>query len=259
MTETTTELFSQRLDASFFDAVQSNVIDRMREAGLDAVFTVDPEDVAYLTGFFHHPCERPVAVWLEATGRCLLLVPVLERDHAESQNARAEILDYAEFPGLESPYAVLARAVDPAVRRVGHSTTISYERLAAAADALDRVTLSPTGLIMEARYIKHPGEIALHQEAARITDAMIVAGVELITDAIADGQCVASTETGEMLLNMPESKAMTLTETLSAVFFIMEAIKANGYELSTMGEAAKNFIANWESEKYRKSLAGKKG
>ena len=79
------------------------------------------------------------------------------------------------------------------------------------------------------------------------------------TDAIADGQCVASTETGEMLLNMPESKAMTLTETLSAVFFIMEAIKANGYELSTMGEAAKNFIANWESEKYRKSLAGKKG
>ncbi len=187
MTETTTELFSQRLDASFFDAVQSNVIDRMREAGLDAVFTVDPEDVAYLTGFFHHPCERPVAVWLEASGRCLLLVPVLERDHAESQNARAEILDYAEFPGLESPYDVLARHIDPAVRRVGHSTTITYERLAAATDAMSRVTLIPTGLIMEARYIKHPGEIALHQEAARITDAMIVAGVALISEAVADG------------------------------------------------------------------------
>ena len=33
---------------------------------------------------------------------------------------------------------------------------------------------------------------------------------------------------------------------------------ANGKTLSTMGEAAKKFIANWESEKYRKSLAGKK-
>ena len=58
---------------------------------------------------------------------------------------------------------------------------------------------------------------------------------------------------------MDGRKAKTLTETLIAVLFIMEHIKAAGYEVSTMGEAAKNFIANWESEKYRKSLAGKKG
>ena len=38
----------------------------------------------------------------------------------------------------------------------------------------------------------------------------------------------------------------------------LEHIRKAGYELSTMGEAAKKFIANWESEKYRKSLAGKK-
>ena len=37
-----------------------------------------------------------------------------------------------------------------------------------------------------------------------------------------------------------------------------DVYKRQGYELSTMGEAAKKFIANWESEKYRKSLAGKK-
>ncbi len=76
---------------------------------------------------------------------------------------------------------------------------------------------------------------------------------------IEDGQCVASSKTGHMLMRMPEKKAQTLTETLTAVCFIMETIRANGYTLSTMGEAAKNFIANWESEKYRKSLAGKKG
>ena len=76
---------------------------------------------------------------------------------------------------------------------------------------------------------------------------------------IPENQGVASTKTGELLMNMGEKKAQTLTETLTAVFFVMEHIKAAGYELSTMGEAAKNFIANWESEKYRKSLAGKKG
>ena len=74
---------------------------------------------------------------------------------------------------------------------------------------------------------------------------------------IPEGKAVASTKTGELVMNMPLRQAQTLSETLTAVFFVMEHIKAAGYPLSTMGEAAKNFIANWESEKYRKSLAEK--
>lgn len=73
-----------------------------------------------------------------------------------------------------------------------------------------------------------------------------------------DGQCVADTQTGEMLLFMDAKKAQTITETLTAVLFIMENIETAGYTVSSMGEAAKHFIANWESEKYRKSLAAAK-
>ena len=72
------------------------------------------------------------------------------------------------------------------------------------------------------------------------------------------GQAVASSKTGELLMQMDAKKALTLTETLTAVFFILAHIRKAGYAVSTMGEAAKSFIANWESEKYRKSLAGKK-
>ena len=61
-----------------------------------------------------------------------------------------------------------------------------------------------------------------------------------------------------MVFNMAASKAQVIAETLTAVVFIADAIRKNGKTLSTMGEAAKKFIANWESEKYRKSLAGKK-
>ena len=57
---------------------------------------------------------------------------------------------------------------------------------------------------------------------------------------------------------MPAGKAQVIAETLTAVVFICRQIERNGYTLSTMGEAARAFIANWESEKYRKSLAGKK-
>ena len=77
-------------------------------------------------------------------------------------------------------------------------------------------------------------------------------------ETIFDGQAVASSKTGQMLMQMDGKKALTRTETLCAVFFVMEHIRKAGYTVSTMGEAAKKFIANWESEKYRKSLAGKK-
>lgn len=64
--------------------------------------------------------------------------------------------------------------------------------------------------------------------------------------------------TGKASYRMPAKQALTMEETLTAVVFIMEHIKEHGYQLSTMGEAAKAFIANWESEKYRKSLVGGK-
>ena len=70
--------------------------------------------------------------------------------------------------------------------------------------------------------------------------------------------CLADPETGRVVFNMAASKAQVIAETLTAVVFIVDAIRKNGRTLSTMGEAAKKFIANWESEKYRKSLAGKK-
>ncbi|MBR5587213.1 MAG: class II aldolase/adducin family protein [Clostridia bacterium] len=72
-----------------------------------------------------------------------------------------------------------------------------------------------------------------------------------------DGECSMDISNGSLVLKMNEKKALTITETITAVLFISENISKSGYTLSSMGEAAKNFIANWESEKYRKSLAGK--
>lgn len=77
-------------------------------------------------------------------------------------------------------------------------------------------------------------------------------------EEIAEGTCCMDSKTGKVVFRMSDSKAQVIAETLTAVTFIMEHVSASGCGLSTMGEAAKDFIANWESEKYRKSLAGKK-
>ena len=64
--------------------------------------------------------------------------------------------------------------------------------------------------------------------------------------------------TGKLSFAIPKAQASVITQTLAAVLFIQEQIEKKGYTLSTMGEKAKQFIANWESEKYRKSLLGAK-
>lgn len=181
--------FSQRLAPEFFDCVQGRVIERLVADGLAAILTDDPEDVAYLTGFFHHPCERPVAVWLQADGRCVLLLPELEREHAEAQRARAEFAVFDEYPGVRPPFAALAELVGPlpTTTRVGFGTGISHARLSAARQAVGTADWQPSSVITEARYRKLDEEIALHAEAARITDLMITGGVALITEAISSG------------------------------------------------------------------------
>ena len=88
---------------------------------------------------------------------------------------------------------------------------------------------------------------------------MFLTGAFRITAELPEeGCCTVNPETGRVLFNMPAAKAQVIAETLTAVVFICRQIEAHGYTLSTMGEAAKAFIANWESEKYRRSLAGKK-
>lgn len=85
----------------------------------------------------------------------------------------------------------------------------------------------------------------------------LVGSFSMDREQVEEGQCVAWTDTGRVRMRMDAKKAQVMAETLTAVVFIIEHIRAAGHPLSTMGEAAKNFIANWESEKYRKSLAGK--
>ena len=76
--------------------------------------------------------------------------------------------------------------------------------------------------------------------------------------SIEEGQAVSNTANGELVMRMGAGKAQTLAETMTTIFFIMETIQKAGYQVSTMNDAARDFISNWESEKYRKSMSDKK-
>ncbi|MGB3829963.1 MAG: Xaa-Pro peptidase family protein [Ornithinimicrobium sp.] len=174
--------FNQRLPRDFYDTVQHRLREHLSEAGLDALLTDVPEDVAYLTGFFHHPCERPVAVLIDPSST-ILLVPRLEEEHAQAQDSVAQVLTYPEYPGTTPPWEFLARAI-PAPARLGVPGSLTLERQRALRAAFPGADLVETDLIVRARYVKHPAELVLHQEAGRITDVMLTAGIALVRDRV---------------------------------------------------------------------------
>ena len=80
--------------------------------------------------------------------------------------------------------------------------------------------------------------------------------LQLIGENAAEG-CFTIRPDGTLELHMPEKKAKTLSETVAAVVFICNALYSRGLTPVTLDDAARKFIDNWESEKYRKSLASK--
>ena len=178
--------FHQRLDSSFYEAVQRQVRARLETAGLDGIVLDHPDDVAYLTGFFHHPCERPVVAYIGKDEPAVLLVPALEREHAAWQHAAADVVTYPEYPGVTEPLQILAGAVPPP-SRVGVGPSMSIARLQLLRGAFPATKLIPSDIVTLQRLVKLPQEIELHQEAARITDLMLEAGVAMVLDALRAG------------------------------------------------------------------------
>jgi Xaa-Pro dipeptidase len=74
----------------------------MDAAGFDALVVFYPARIAYLTGFHHVPTERPIALVL-GHGYSALVVPAVEKEHAESLAGIDRVIVYFEYPGDRHP------------------------------------------------------------------------------------------------------------------------------------------------------------
>src|SRR5262249_38970010 len=161
--------FRQRLQPDFYRSLQDDMRARMIEAGLSLLLVDHHQDVAYATGFQHYPNERPVAFALTRDGG-FLLIPELERDYAQLQRAVAEPVVYAEFPGVDRPFDVLARAVGRLSGRAGYSGATASGRVREIKAAFAGLDWQESAIVDDMRLMKRPEEIVLHREASRISD-----------------------------------------------------------------------------------------
>ena len=99
--------------------------------GLDALCVFYPARIAWLTGFHFIPTERPVALLLAPGGFSTLVVPAVEKEHAESVPGIDQVDVYFEYPGdrhpMERVRSVLASAGASAQRTAAdHDGAIEY-------------------------------------------------------------------------------------------------------------------------------------
>ena len=142
----------------------------MERTGLDALVVFYPARIAYLTGFHHLPTERPVAFALGPGGRCALVVPAVEKEHAERVSGIDQVEVYFEYPGDQHPMhrvARVLRSLGAQPRRIGADHDGVVPRWGYRGPRLSEVTgARPTDvepLIEALRRVKSPAELACIQ------------------------------------------------------------------------------------------------
>jgi Xaa-Pro aminopeptidase len=139
-------------------------------AGLDVMCVFYPARVAYLTGFHHIPTERPIVLILQPNGHSSLIVPAVEKEHAESSTSVDSVNIYFEYPGAEHPMERLSAAlteIKARPRRTGADHDGYVPLWGYRGPRLSDVTGQPpvdAEMIVESlRRVKSPGEIACIQ------------------------------------------------------------------------------------------------
>jgi Xaa-Pro dipeptidase len=144
-----------------------------RDEGLEGVVLFDPTYVLYYVGFAFVPTERPMAFAVNADGEGGMLVPRLEREHAEANALVSRVADYPEFPGETHPSEALRTLLAELGLRDrfgadhdGYPWILGY-RGPSLTELLGVTPLKATAFVEDQLAIKSGAEIELIRESAK--------------------------------------------------------------------------------------------
>jgi Xaa-Pro aminopeptidase len=142
----------------------------MDAAGLEALAIFYPARIAYLTGFHHVPTERPIVLLLGPEEYWALVVPAVEKEHAESVPGIESVEVYFEYPGDRHPmYRVVevlrSEGVNPGRVGADHDGVVPHwgYRGPRLSDLLEARPMDAEMLVESLRRIKSGNELACIQ------------------------------------------------------------------------------------------------
>jgi Xaa-Pro dipeptidase len=133
----------------------------------------DPYYVLYYAGFAFAPTERPIAFVLSAEGRGGMLVPRLEREHAQANASIDLVADYPEYPSERHPTESLRGLLEEmgitgafAADQDGYPWVLGY-RGPSLTELMGATPEKITGFIEDQMAIKSQAEIELIRESSK--------------------------------------------------------------------------------------------
>ena len=144
-----------------------------RDQGLEGIVLFDPTYVLYYVGFAFVPTERPMAFALNADGEGGMLVPRLEREHAQANALVQHVADYPEYPGESHPSEALRSLLGELGLRErfgadhdGYPWVLGY-RGPSLTELTGTTPVKVTAFVEDQLAIKSEAEIALIRESAK--------------------------------------------------------------------------------------------
>jgi Xaa-Pro dipeptidase len=146
----------------------------LRDAGLDGAVLFEPAYVLYYVGFAFVPTERPMAFVISAEGDGGMLVPRLEREHAQANALVDHVVDYPEYPSESHPMESLRELLETmeladgalGADQDGYPWILGY-RGPTLTELTGRTPQKISALVEDQLAIKSDGEIALIRESAK--------------------------------------------------------------------------------------------
>jgi Xaa-Pro dipeptidase len=156
-----------------FEERRERLLERVRQTGARGYVLFDASYIQYFTGFWFLSNERPVVFAQSTAGDSAIFVPEFEvaRTRAETDFDRIEA--YPEYPGVEHPMAILARALadlglvgSVAADQDGYPGILGYQG-PTLSDVTGASVLSVAGAIEQMMARKSANEIELIRESGR--------------------------------------------------------------------------------------------
>ena len=144
-----------------------------RDERLEGIVLFDPTYVLYYVGFAFVPTERPMAFALNADGEGGMLVPRLEREHAQANALVQHVADYPEYPGESHPSEALRSLLGELGLRErfgadhdGYPWVLGY-RGPSLTELTGVTPVKVTGFVEDQLAVKSAAEIELIRESAK--------------------------------------------------------------------------------------------
>lgn len=174
------------------------VMDRMREAKLDAMLVKNPENICYLTGY-ETPGHYNYHALLLSADEPLMVMRRFEEANIEEFSWLTRVVTIEDH---EHPAEVAARTLEKmgfADKRIGYEQGINKGGLYCSIDEHEVLRASlpkakfvdATTVAAGARVIKSVLELDMMREAARIAETAVEAGVEVIQSGCTENEIAA--------------------------------------------------------------------